>query len=241
MPVTHAARVRRRATFDDQGGSTWWVPRRANWWIAVLFAVGSSCFLIGPFPGFIQTVGSGADGAVFFIGSIFFTAAALLQYLETANARRSGRLRLFTFEPENPDWWATLTQLAGTVFFNASTFHALQTGLSSTAQDRLIWAPDALGSILFLVSGLIAWGQTQRVRGNRRRGYEFWIAAANLAGCVAFGLSAIGAFVIPKSGNVLALGPANFFTSLGALGFLVGAILLLPEAAAARTSATTGS
>ncbi len=234
MPVTHAVRVRRDEGVDDRGGSTWWAPRRANWWIAVLFAVGSACFLIGPFPGFIQIVGSGADGVVFFVGSVFFTAAALLQYLETANARRRGRLRLFTFEPHNLDWWATLTQLIGTFFFNASTFHALQTGLSSTAQDRLIWAPDALGSILFLASGVIAWGQTRRA--DPRGGYERWIAAVNLAGCIAFGLSAIGAFIIPKSGDVLALGPANFFTSLGAFGFLAGAILLLPEAAAARTS-----
>ncbi len=54
----------------------------ARRWIGVLFALGSTCFLIAPFPGFLQLVGSGADGIVFFVGSIFFTAAASLQYIE---------------------------------------------------------------------------------------------------------------------------------------------------------------
>jgi hypothetical protein len=239
VPVTHAARVRRREP-PSRPGSAWWAPRRAYWWIAVLFSIGSTCFLVGPFPGFINLVGAGADGAVFFAGSIFFTSAALLQFLETANAHRAGRLRLFTLEPDNPDWWATLTQLVGTLFFNLSTFHALQTGLSSSAQDRLIWAPDALGSTLFLISGVLAWVQQRAAPGESPRSFEGWIAAVNLGGCIAFGLSAIGSFVVPKSGDLLALGAANFFTSLGALGFLIGAILLLPEAAAAEARQRSG-
>ena len=51
-------------------------------WIAVGFAVGSACFVIGPFPGFVQLVGAGADGAVFFAGSIFFPLAAVLEVRE---------------------------------------------------------------------------------------------------------------------------------------------------------------
>ena len=54
----------------------------------VLFAIGSVCFVLGPMPGFVQLVGSAADGTVFFVGSVFFTSAALLQYLEAANADR---------------------------------------------------------------------------------------------------------------------------------------------------------
>jgi hypothetical protein len=57
---------------------------RAVWdrWIAIGFAVGSACFFIGPFPGFVQLVGAGADGAVFFAGSVFFTLAAGLELRE---------------------------------------------------------------------------------------------------------------------------------------------------------------
>jgi hypothetical protein len=43
---------------------------RLGWdrWIAAGFAIGSACFFIGPFPGFVQLVGQGADGVVFFFG-----------------------------------------------------------------------------------------------------------------------------------------------------------------------------
>ena len=42
--------------------------------MAALFAAGSLCFLIGPFPGYVELVGPGADAATFFVGSLLFTA-----------------------------------------------------------------------------------------------------------------------------------------------------------------------
>ena len=96
--------------------------RRATWWIGVLFAIGSTCFLVGPFPGFVELVGSKVDGIVFFVGSIFFTSAAALQYVE-------GGL----FRPRGLDWWSNVIQLAGTLFFNVTTFTALQTGSTRTS------------------------------------------------------------------------------------------------------------
>ena len=47
-------------------------------------------------------VGAGADAAVFFAGSLFFTSAAALQSLESVNVDRR-RLRLFAFEPVRID------------------------------------------------------------------------------------------------------------------------------------------
>jgi hypothetical protein len=72
----HASRLSRVAAGHER---VWWAPERVSWWIGVLFAVGSSCFLIAPFPGFVELVGSGVDGMVFFVGSVFFTSAAALQ------------------------------------------------------------------------------------------------------------------------------------------------------------------
>src|SRR4051794_41914905 len=43
-------------------------------WMAWSFAVGSACFLVGPFPGYADLVGERADAVTFFVGSIFFTA-----------------------------------------------------------------------------------------------------------------------------------------------------------------------
>jgi hypothetical protein len=76
--------------------------RRATWWIAVLFAIGSTCFLVGPFPGFVELVGSEVDGVVFFVGSIFFTSAATLQLVSTG-----------VFLPRRVDWWASRSRSWG--------------------------------------------------------------------------------------------------------------------------------
>ncbi len=211
--------------------------RRVSWWIGVLFAVGSACFAVGPFPGFVGLVGAAADAAVFFAGSICFTAAAGLQYLEAINADRGPagtgarkRLRVLSFEPRRIDWWATTVQLAGTLFFNLSTYDALQTGLSTAAENRLIWSPDVFGCACFLIASALGWAEVRDPGTSRhRRQPEGWIATVNLAGSVAFALSAVASYIVPDTGDVLDLAAANFTTVLGALCFLAGALLLLLE------------
>jgi hypothetical protein len=62
--------------------------------MALLFALGSACFLIGPFPGYAQLVGGRADAVTFLVGSILFTAGGALQALiafPERHAPRSGR------------------------------------------------------------------------------------------------------------------------------------------------------
>jgi hypothetical protein len=157
----HASRLSRVAPQNER---VWWAPERASWWIGILFVIGSSCFLLAPFPGFVELVGSGVDGMVFFVGSVFFTSAATLQCLETFNADREPggtghrqRLRLLAFEPRRIDWWSSVLQLVGTLLFNVNTFRAMQTGLEQPSYDRLVWRPDAVGSACFLVSGYLAY------------------------------------------------------------------------------------
>jgi hypothetical protein len=203
------------------GRDVWWSPARLTWWVGVLFAVGSTCFLVGPLPGFVELVGSEVDGFVFFVGSIFFTSAAVLQLVGTG-----------VFAPRRLDWWSCAVQASGTLFFNVSTFHALQAGLDANEYDRLVWTPDARGSVCFLVSGYLAYyAVCGRPVCLGRRTREWWIAVVNLLGCIAFGISAVAAYVVPSTGSALDLAKANAFTALGALGFLLGAVLLLPERA----------
>ncbi|MFN8112212.1 MAG: YrhK family protein [Solirubrobacterales bacterium] len=200
--------------------------RRANTAIGILFAIGSACFVIGPFPGYVQHVGSSADGITFFVGSIFFTSAALLQFVTT---RLVGGGRA--------DWWAGGIQFVGTLFFNISTYEAMQKALDTSATDRLVWQPDVYGSICFLVSSWIAYGAANGGYGRRvRRDTPATIALVNLIGSIAFGVSAVAAYVVPSTGDVLALGASNFTTSLGAVCFLAGAILLLPAVSSRRRS-----
>jgi hypothetical protein len=211
----------------------------------VLFAIGATCFFVGPFPGFVEWVGSAADAMVFFVGSIFFTSAAALQWLETINAAPDPapgerRFRVVSFEPHRIDWWVCGVLLVGTLFFNVTTFQALQSGLDANSYDKLVWRPDAVGCICFLVSGYLAYVE---VCGNafwtRRRGLEWKIGAWNLVGCVAFGIAAIASYWVPSQGSVWHLAAANGFTAFGGLCFLIGSVLMLPEsAAAARTEAS---
>src|SRR3954454_23668317 len=122
---------------------------RAQWdrAIATGFAIGSACFFIGPFPGFVQLVGEGADGVVFFAGSVFFTLAAGLEL-------REATLRLGRWA-SNPSWWSAAIQFAGTLLFNLNTLGAMRDGLSTHQQNRLVFAPHLFGSARLLASGLL--------------------------------------------------------------------------------------
>lgn len=196
---------------------------RESWdrWIAIGFAIGSTCFLVGPFPGFEQLVGSGADGVVFFVGSVFFTAAAGLEL-------REGTLRRGRRWGYDPSWWSAAVQFAGTLWFNLSTFEAMQDGLSVEQTNRLVWSPDMIGSACFLASGVLGYGALTRWRVRPAdRDREWRMAAINLAGCVLFGISAVASYIVPSSGSILDLAAANWGTSLGALCFLICALMLL--------------
>jgi hypothetical protein len=106
--------------------------------MALLFAVGSACFLIGPFPGYAQLVGASADAITFFIGSILFTAGGALQTWIALPKRHTGSAARAAF-------WAAAIQSAGTLFFNVTTYQALHTSLANPNYNRLVWRPDALG------------------------------------------------------------------------------------------------
>ena len=49
-----------------------------------------------------------------------------------------------------------------------------------------------------------------------------------MLGSIAFGVSAVAAYVVPATGDVWDAAMSNLGTLVGALCFLVGAILLLP-------------
>jgi hypothetical protein len=79
VTTTSRDRRKRHSQLDSGRGSTWWAPGAIGWWIGVLFAIGSTCFALGAAPDYVEAVGDGADAITFFVGSIFFTTAALLQ------------------------------------------------------------------------------------------------------------------------------------------------------------------
>ncbi len=237
--VRWTSRLQRKqhSLLDTAQGSTWWAPGAVGWWIGILFAVGSLCFALGAAPGYADAVGDATDSVTFFVGSLFFTSAALLLYLETANASRlppgvqaHERRRFFTWEPRRIDWWAALVQLIGTLLFNRSTFDAMQEQLSAEQANRLVWFPDALGSICFLVASGLAWAEVGHALWSwRPRSLSWLIAALNLAGSIAFGVSAVASHIVPASDQPRNATLMNLGTFVGAICFLIGAVLLLPE------------
>ncbi len=186
------------------------------------FAIGSVCFAVGAVPFYADNVGLVLTNATFFVGAIFFTLAALIQLV--LSGRRPPRRG--THPADRWDWWAALVQFAGTIFFNVSTTEALITAINPGTQVASGWRPDAFGSICFLIASSFA------VIATRDRDH-LWDPASrtwqgswlNMLGSVFFGISAVGAFVLPATGDLTSLLWANLGTFLGALCFLTAALL----------------
>jgi hypothetical protein len=246
--------LRKHPLGDHHPDATWWAPRSRGWWIAVLFAIGSVLFALGALPPYARAVGTTATAVTFFVGSIFFTSAATLQYRESvddlgeAELARAGsrpdddgpRRRWFVWAPRHLGWSASAVQLAGTVWFNLSTGYAIHTNLSAAMANARVWRPDALGSIAFLVASTIAWVEVcHGWWAWRPRSLGWWITVANLIGSIAFGASAVASYVVPTTDSLRNVELSNLGTFVGALCFLAGAVLLLPERVAAPEATTS--
>ena len=226
---------------EPAGTVRWWAPGRADWQVAAAFAVGSACFAVGAVPLYASAVGAVADGVTFFVGSLFFTTAALLQVLLAAGViraderpRASVQWRRRVRSPNRPEWWAGVVQFVGTLMFNLSTFEALQQGLTATEAERRVWTPDARGCIAFLIASTLVFADVRRPWLTwRPRDLGWSIAVLNLVGSIAFAVSAVGAEIVPSTGSLRSLELDNLGTFVGGLCFLAGAILLVPDQAVA--------
>jgi hypothetical protein len=199
-------------------------PARKLWWTAVLFAAGSVCFAVASFASQWASAPRPAIGVTFFVGSIFFTSASYLQLTATGAG------------PWRGDRLAAIVQLAGTLFFNVSTFAGMQHGFDARETDLRVWTPDAFGSVCFLVASELALaGVCNRWICWRRSSREWQIAALNMLGSVAFGVAAVTSLVEPSTSEPVSAAIANAGTTFGALCFLVGALLL---SVGARSPAT---
>lgn len=209
--------------------------RGLTWWIGLLFAIGSTCFVLGPIPAYESAVGGSATALTYFVGSLFFTTAAFLSYVQVV--RESGH-RWFGWEPHAMGFWATSIQLVGTLYFNVMTFLSLFS-VPDDLVNRVIWRPDVIGSACFLVSSAIAFAEAGHRWWSWRPGERDWhVTALNLWGSVFFGLSALGAYVT-QAGTELNAVVANGGTLLGAVCFLVAALMTMSEGRTALSESPT--
>lgn len=213
-------------------------PIRLNAAIASLFVLGSACFVLGSVPGYINSVGEVIDGVTYFVGSIFFTAASFLQLLQAQSPSMTGvdegqqnapePVTIWRWLPHDRNWLAAITQFAGTLFFNVSTLAALAHNASVQQQDRHVWRPDLYGSTLFLAAsafGILAIGGAKSWQ---PRSLPWHIAWLNMIGSILFMASALASYVLPSSGEVINNRVVLAGTLLGAVCFLIGAVLMFP-------------
>ncbi|WP_405917980.1 hypothetical protein [Streptomyces sp. NBC_00728] len=207
--------------------------RRLNAVAAAAFTVGGLLFALGA--GVAQFGSGGATGAwIYFAGGLFFNTGGYASLLQAVNAPRqdheSGSLagrrwRWWSYEPGRIDWLSTFLLFLGTLVFGVNLLDSLLRGLTVQQVDRLIWAPDMVGCVLFLVSGHLA--LVEVCHGRPRvlaRDLGWWIVAVNQLGSVLFFVSALAAFTRPETGSLVNVDIANWGTLAGALCFSAGGV-----------------
>lgn len=210
--------------------------------VSVLFMVGGSCFALASTPFASERVSVGVIGWTYVIGAVFFTSAAAVQLLATANAdalaaapdpRAPVRVRPLRADARSVLWWACAVQLVGTLYFNVDTIHALDVALDAQEEILQVWRPEAIGSICFLAASLLA--LLAPLPDGRRTGSEprtvdgssgWW----NMVGSILFGVSTVAGEIVGAPDEVRDAALMNSTTMLGSLCFVVGAWIVRPRA-----------
>jgi hypothetical protein len=192
---------------------------------ATAFVVGGSLFCVGALLAQAHVGGPRLVGVVFLAGGVFFTTGGYSSVLLVANGGGGG-WRWWSFEPRRLEWASAFVLFVGTLYFGVSLLAALIGDLTTAQEHRLVWSPEVIGCILFLVSGHLALLQLRR---ERRPGQAFdldgWIAVVNQVGSALFMAAAIAAFVRPSTGDELAVDIANWSTFAGAACFAVAGVM----------------
>jgi hypothetical protein len=210
--------------------------RRVNLVSACAFVVGGSLFALGAA---VAQLGSGnptTAASVYFVGGIFFSTGAYAALLGAINAPRildasgapaAGRWRWWSYKPRRIGWLSTFVLFAGTLAFGVSLMTAFLKGLTTHQENRLIWSPEMIGCILFLISGHLAMTEIcHRFRPClRRRDLGWAIVATNQVGSILFLVAALAAFIRPLTGSPVNVDVANWGTLTGAACFAIGGVM----------------
>jgi len=194
-------------------------------WISILFMIGSFLFAIASvfflYPQL--NISNNAINIIYFSGSLFFTSAAFLLYLEAINSditnekhlfERADNYIWFKICPQNLGYISSITLFIGTLFFNVLTFSSIFNQLGNYESEMLITLPNLVGCILFLVSSFFAWLEIYHDEHVKLfRSTTWWIIWLNNVGSLFFMISALV--------NSIAVE----MTFLGAVCFFIAAFL----------------
>lgn len=216
--------------------------RRLNSTVAVAFFLGGSLFAIGAW---VAQVGSGeavTSASIYLVGGVFFSTGGYGSVLQAVNepaGAAAGRWQWWSYRPMDLVWLAGFVLFCGTLAFGVSLVFSFMEGLSVRGENRLIWAPDMIGCILFLLSGRLGMVALRSEASSwiQPRNLAWWVAVVNQLGSILFFIAGLAAFTRPAIGSVVNVDVANWGTFGGALCFALGGILQGFE----RPSRTAGS
>ena len=201
---------------------------RANWVAAAAFTVGGSLFALGAG---VAQLGSGdatTAASIYFAGGLFFNTGGYASLLMAINVQSpEGAWRWWSYEPNRIDWLSAFVLFVGTLAFGISLLDSFLDGLTTQEENRLIWSPEVIGCVFFLISGHLAMrGICGRFRPCMRwRDLGWWIVAINQVGSILFMISALAAFVRPETSSEINVDVANWGTLTGALCFAIGGVM----------------
>lgn len=210
--------------------------QRINWVAAVAFTVGGSLFAAGAAVAQIGSGDAATCASIYFAGGLFFNTGAYASFLGAMNGprgvdrggeRTTERWRWWSYEPYRIDWASTFVLFVGTLAFGVSLIHSFLNGLTTQQINRLIWAPESIGCVLFLIAGHLAMTEIcHRFRPClRRRNLGWAIVAINQVGSILFMISALAAFTRPATASEVSVGVANWGTLTGAVCFAIGGVM----------------
>ena len=209
--------------------------------IATLFIVGSFCFTIASFFALFisQEFVLKSVPLIYFIGSIFFTLASYLQYLQVINADvtniehtslKRRKWIWFAYRKNNLGFLSSSIQLIGTVLFNINTYDGMLTYTSYIREEFLISIPNMIGSICFLLASFFAWLEVYYDKKMRTFvSVLWWIIWLNILGSVFFQISALYGFSFSAHDSETQR-LSIYFTMFGGFAFFLASYLLIPEA-----------
>ena len=193
-------------------------------WVA--FTIGGSLFALGAAVAELGSADPTISSCIYFTGGLFFNTGGYVSVLQVINDPPGERRRWWAWEPQRVEWVSAAVLFAGTLVFGINLLDSFIEGLTAKQQNRLIWTPDMVGCILFLVSGHLALAQLcgRRVCWMPRRG-DWWIAILNQGGSYLFLVSALAAFVRPETSDPVNEAIANWGTFAGAVCFALGGVV----------------
>lgn len=227
-----------------------WQTQSYNAYIGISFATGAFLFVLASVLMFCSLHWpqlANITNVTFFVGSIPFTLAASLQHFQSANspdfrenartqATAMRRLSVIGWHPKSAGWLSSFTQWLGTIAFNISTFNSIAAPGSHELSLLEIWAPNFEGSVLFLVSGYLAFVEVGNKHWSwRPKSLSWQIVFINLLGCIAFMIAAVTPTSPIRDDALWLLAYSNTHTLIGAIYFFMGSVLLVRESHFAKS------